>query len=134
MRYIKLFESFVTDQLNKSYDSEQIILECNEILLPLKDNGIDINIEYYGDRDDDLNDILISIGDQDSAKQPSKFCLESYKEDIEHLFSYLSENGQVFDDVYYFDWINAPGPYKEEYFWANLNRESCFIEILFKRK
>jgi hypothetical protein len=84
MKYLKLYSLF--ESIDNS-DIEDIKLDCEDILIELKDK--DIKYSVYAFKSDKGQIISIDIGDENGKLiEPKHFALS-----IEHLFSYLEGKG-----------------------------------------
>ena len=131
MKYIKLFENF-----NK--DISEILLECEDILIPLKDDYMNIKFSQpVAGNSNHVSSEYISckIGNFDDLQVP--FCLEIYKDNLKHLFSYLKEMGFTFiNDESYTDTGFDGGSESDEesVFWDNIDTSYVLKYISFERK
>lgn len=94
MKYLKLYSLF--ESIDNS-DIEDIKLDCEDILIDLKDR--DINYFVYGAQDDLKRIISIDIGGNPMKRYTyprTNIEPKHLKLSIEHLISYLKDKGFVF--------------------------------------
>ena len=95
MRYLKRFNESIEDD---------IIEECKDILLPIVDDGIEVNVKlgdlspnsFFTDVDKWItySQIKITIG---QFYHNTTFTLGKYIHEMEHINSYLESNGYKYD-------------------------------------
>ncbi len=101
MKYLKLFEAFdglSTDEMTKIHD------ECNDILMEIRDLGIEVLIEFNENHylkhklSKGENKLTITIGKRSPINE--KFILyDKIVANIDHLISYLNSIDFRLDDI-----------------------------------
>lgn len=121
MKYLKTYETF-------GVWSDDLI-ELEHILRDLEDDGIRVDVNHF----DGINVYLTNSSEHEhgSFTAPDTFLFSQIKHNIEHLVSYLDEEGYEIDSIYN---IVDLKPSKVEYEQLTDNTEVGRLEFRFKLK
>ena len=129
MKYLKNYKFFESIESLKS-----IVEYCEDILLPIKDDNIEVSII---EDTTDKEFIYVNIGDINEARYGYSCKIEpfySYNESFEHLFNYIESQG--FNSLKFIMFTSGitKNYYDRVSFFSSLNFPTEAMTLIFIRK